>query len=497
MKPFIHNSITVMVLCASIAVNAQSTLIRNVSVISPEATHAITIQNVLVDDGRIKALNKTAMSADRIIDATGKYLIPGLIDGHVHLEDIPGMSWDHITKYPNLAKQARAQFPRNYLYFGFTSVIDLMSNEMKIKAWNEQALRPDAYYCIGVPIANGYPMAWLPESQRFDDKNTTYTLYDERQKATLPAHFDPVQHSPKAIVKKIEQSDATCIKTFHESGFGRLKNLPNPTPKMMNTMIDRAHRAGLPVLMHGNSQASHEFAVEVGADIIAHGMWHWKNKTALSPTPDILSLLDSIANTQIGYQPTIQVIVGEQELFNDAYFDIPAVRHAIPAVLIAWYQSDEGKWMQKDMAKHLNNLSPEARYKKVKENYALPINRLKQVIAILASKNARLLFGSDTPSGPFYTQFHGVNGYLEIQRLVEAGVPLDTLLRSMTIDNAKAFGLEKDIGTIQKGKIANLLLLNKNPLLSAEAYNTIDYIFLHGKAIPRASLSAGKNIKNK
>ncbi len=60
----------------------------------------------------------------------------------------------------------------------------------------------------------------------------------------------------------------------------------------------------------------------------------------------------------------------------------------------------------------------------------------------------------------------------------------------MTIDNARALGLEDEIGTVEGGKVANLLLLRADPLESVEAYDTLETVFLHGRPIPRASLSA-------
>ena len=52
--------------------------------------------------------------------------------------------------------------------------------------------------------------------------------------------------------------------------------------------------------------------------------------------------------------------------------------------------------------------------------------------------------------------------------------------------------LEREIGSIEKGKRAHLLLLGANPLENVEAYNTIETVFLAGKAIPREGLAAAK-----
>jgi imidazolonepropionase-like amidohydrolase len=73
---------------------------------------------------------------------------------------------------------------------------------------------------------------------------------------------------------------------------------------------------------------------------------------------------------------------------------------------------------------------------------------------------------------------------------VESGVPLPRILRAATLDNALAFGLAKDLGTIQVGKRADLLLLKENPLTNVSAYDSIETIFLNGEPIAREELRA-------
>ena len=112
------------------------------------------------------------------------------------------------------------------------------------------------------------------------------------------------------------------------------------------------------------------------------------------------------------------------------------------------------------------------------------------MIGYLATKNARFLFGTDTPSAPSYGYLPGLNQYLEMQDLYRAGVSLPQILKAATIDNARAFRLDSQFGTIEPGKIANLLLLKKSPLASLEAYDSITMIWVHGKPILRDDLAA-------
>ena len=60
----------------------------------------------------------------------------------------------------------------------------------------------------------------------------------------------------------------------------------------------------------------------------------------------------------------------------------------------------------------------------------------------------------------------------------------------MTIDNARLMRLDDEIGTIEPGKKANLLLLGADPLRSVKAYDAIETVFLHGRPITRETLSA-------
>jgi imidazolonepropionase-like amidohydrolase len=118
------------------------------------------------------------------------------------------------------------------------------------------------------------------------------------------------------------------------------------------------------------------------------------------------------------------------------------------------------------------------------------IDTMSRVVAPLAEAEANLLFGSDTPSGPTYANPPGLNGRLEMDNWIAAGVSEEKLFRALTIDNAEMMGLDGEIGTVEPGKTANLLLLGANPLDSITAYDTIQTVFLHGEPIARETLSA-------
>ena len=122
-----------------------------------------------------------------------------------------------------------------------------------------------------------------------------------------------------------------------------------------------------------------------------------------------------------------------------------------------------------------------------------PIHRVRKVVAYLAANNANFLFGTDTPSGPTYGNLPGLNGYLEMQQLEKAGMSLRQIFLAATLSNAREFKLDSQLGTIEPGKLANLVLLRKSPLESVSAYDSISRVWIRGKSAAREELAAGSN----
>ena len=81
-------------------------------------------------------------------------------------------------------------------------------------------------------------------------------------------------------------------------------------------------------------------------------------------------------------------------------------------------------------------------------------------------------------------------GYLEMEQLRRAGLSFAQIFKAATISNAREFKLDSQVGTIEAGKIANLVLLKKSPLEGVDAYDTITTVWVHGKEIKRESLAA-------
>ena len=465
------------------------TWIVGATVISPDRANDGQKLNVLIDGDRIAAVVQTlppgAMQDALIVDAAGMFLVPGLIDSHVHLNGVPGLIPPMQVDYPNLVRDYRTQMPRSFLRYGYTTVIDLIPTDLRVlEAFVAAPAHPDLYHCGALPVANGYPTQFAPSLLR--SRIFPNFVVDPKSGDVAPSGSDAQAHTPEAAVGRVKQEGGICVKTFFERGFGRDHDLPVPSSELFARIVKSARIAGLPVLLHATSLEAQRFGVEGGADIFAHGMWNWNEFNSSVTLPDpAREVLDQIASRHTGYMPTLQVIGGLRLLFEPDYFDRPAVRRVVPQSLLDWYRSPAGHWYKDD-------LSGGATDEQMRTRYDATLSRGAQSTGYLAKKGAIFLFGTDTPSGPTPGNLPGLNGYLEMQRLVAANVSLRQIFEAATLNNAKVFGLANQIGTIETGKRANLLLLSRSPLESVEAYDTIRSVWIGGRRLEPESLEAGK-----
>jgi hypothetical protein len=246
--------------------------------------------------------------------------------------------------------------------------------------------------------------------------------------------------------------------------------------------------------MHANSDEAQSFGLDAGVDILAHGLWNWSQERSATSkvTPGIKRILDDEIAQNIGWQPTMQVLYGIKDLFSTSFLSDPRLSRVLPSNLIDWYRSAEGQWFRGEVSKGFTlpaNANPSQFERVVNEGIGPVIDRAKHATAYVVARRGRILFGTDTPSAPTYTNPPGLNGWLEMHRLIDAGETPAQIFKSATLTNARALKLDRDIGTVQVGKRANLLLLRQDPTQTIDAYAGIAKVILNGRVLDPSELA--------
>lgn len=461
-------------------------VIENAIIISSENKISSDECYIVIDEDKIIFIGTkkpNLIGTYNTLDIKGKYIIPGLIDSHVHVTSTDALTEKEEQENPTIVSEFRNQLPKSYLYFGYTTLIDLGTTRPKrLSQFNKAKIKPELYYVGGgAVIGKGYGLTnWNDEKPNF--------IYTENKDYPIPEKYFAENHTPEMVVKRIAESGAIAVKTYYEPGFDPTQpKFPTPSIELLNKLKKEAHKNNLVLAAHGNSIEAHQFLGNAKVDIIAHGLWNWEDYRLDSNNiipKEITKVLDIEIKNKTYYIPTLQVINGLKALTNGEFLNNPELKNVLPKSLINYY-------IENADAMYLNVFG-NAPKNIILNNFERISNQGKASLKYLNDKNGMFLFGTDTPSSPTYGNPPGYNGYLEMIEMYNAGIPLNKILASATIENAKAFKLEKLYGTIEEGKKANLLILNINPLENIKAYNDISQIIIKGKLIDRNTLSAKK-----
>lgn len=483
--------------------------IENITVISANENEQIKTYKgfVIIDDGMIVFAGKKRPGLSgqfRTINGKGKFIIPGLIDSHVHTGQVVGFSSRHCKKYPGLTKAALQQEPKSYLYFGFTTIVDLGDRNTETEKLYQSSEYAPQLYGVGHTVRqfDGYGYNFFKKPDVYTGEMFNW-VYNPGQLKDIPSGIDLTQHTPDAVIQAAVNAGAIAVKTFYEDGFsGVMPGLKLPSDSLLKEIVDKAHLKKMPVMLHATSVEAYKKGLVAGVDIFAHGLWHFEKGNFLDAAAparlDIDKLIEQVVEKGIFVQPTMRVVLSEKNIFNWDLLSHPGIEKTLPAALINWLNTAEGKWGQDDLIDIYSDST-------LLDNRIIPAvyldslcQRLYNMVSLMNRKGVKFIFGTDTPtSAAGLGGVPGLNGFLELQAMEKAGISPEEIFLTATYRNALALKLNDRIGSVEKGKKANLLILLSNPLVNINAYNDIEKVIIEGKMVKREYLSAAKSNKNK
>jgi imidazolonepropionase-like amidohydrolase len=334
----------------------------------------------------------------------------------------------------------------------------------------------------------------------FVDKAIRHKIFDDyiyepanAREHPLPKGANPAEHTPEAVVARIAASGAICVKITLEDGFGEANDWPVMSRETLRRIRAATTKHGLFLAVHANALDMQKMAVDGHVDLLLHGIWNWNelNDQAGIP-PAVDAHLRRVRDSRIGYQPTLRVLPGVTDLLDPALLDDPVLAKVVPPGLLAWYRTEPAQWFKRMIfGPEVDGAAMLAAERAANSRWATSERGLR-ALRHLYELGQPMLLGSDTPSAPTYGNQPGYDTYREMRMMAEAGIPLSAIFAAGTLNNARQLRLDRDYGSVEKGKVANLLLLDANPLANIEAWTKIHTVILHGEPIERETLAAAR-----
>ncbi|GGF57377.1 amidohydrolase family protein [Alteromonas lipolytica] len=475
-----------LVLYFSATVTAKELIVQNITLVSAHLAEPKPHYSVRVSDGLITEISPAPLKPREpfavVIQGDGQFLSPGIMDSHIHSNTIPGVGYlatPQADKHANLVADYLTQLPKSLLYYGITQVLNMGGNEGEAQ-FKQAPQHPDYFTCQPIPVIGGYPHF----SADYTFKHARYFILEAEQTYDLPDGIDPSRHTAKAVIADIAAAGAPCIKIYVEDGFGAASHWPLQSSATLNSIRNEASIHNIQVWAHANAIDMFQIALTHHVDGLAHGLWNWQ-WPANPDQPPVTETLDTLINSHTAYMPTIQVMLSLQGMYDDKTLTDTRREQVLPHSLLNWYTTEEGQWFKREITRDFGDL-PEAT---VFELTGYGVSRAQRAAAYVANQGYPLILGSDYPSSPSYAAAPGLSTYYEMQKMAEAGITAGQIFDAATINGPLQFDMADRYGTIETGKIANLLILDKNPQQAVEHWQSIKTVILHGEVIARETLA--------
>ena len=427
------------VFASSVATHAQSPslLIENVTLIDGTGRPPVSGAFVLTDGDRIVRISRERIDAPNgtvRIDGRGKYLIPGLMDMHIHLSGGRGRN----------DVQAGVRALHGFLYSGFTSVFDAGNN-------------PD--YILGLRAQERAGEITGPHIFATGGMVTVPGGHGSGGGATL------VEDWPEAIPKLdahiARQPDMVKL-TFDEHGWGTRPLIPLLPVDLMQKVGEYFNLHGIRTTVHISHEYRARQAIAAGINTLAHPVIQ-------GPVSREFVLL--MAARKIPMVSTLTIGEGYSRLVEHPEFlDQPLYQAVYEPETIRRLKTDvRDQYAARSWTTWMKVMTPVAQ-----ENLR-QINEAGGIIVL----------GSDQSSGPA--------SHRELELMVAGGIPELEAIRIGTLNAAIFLGKERDMGSIEEGKLADMVLLQGNPLDDISNAQKIELVIKAGRIVDRGALDLPVN----
>jgi len=357
---------------------------------------------------------------ERVLNLTGKYIIPGLFDMHAHVAGVRKNSYDQATSENMLGM---------LLNYGVTTVRNPGGPTNETLLLREE-------------VHNG--------NLRGPEIFTAGRLVNT---AEFPIPFVEKQVTTEEEVREEVRNQAAA-------GVDYIKLYVGLKPDLVKAAVDEAHRQGIKVIGH-LYLTSWTDAANLGIDFLTHGV---------PVSPFLLS-------------------EGEQRIFNrtgGGPFD-----HSLWLDLVD-LNSIEIRNMIEGLVQNQIPVDPtlnvyEAIF--VKQSFADPQNeqrwsKVLQLTNMMHDRGVKILSGTDIPN---FELVPGESLHHELELLVEAGINASDVIKIATKNGAEALNVINQTGTIEPGKLADILILSANPIEDIENTKMIDAVISNGRIIEKSN----------
>lgn len=414
----------------------QSFIISNVSIIDVNKGTTTSPCNVYIEGekvSRIEAQSDSELGNAVVIDGTDKFLCPGLFDCHVHVA---------FNGFLN-TKNDYVKNLKQYLVNGVTTIVDFFTAGGDFPGSSAETIRDDVNSgkVLGPVFLTSYGCMNAPGG--FCDCSVGDAASSVLTRDDVDREMD-----------RLDAIKPDFIKIVYDDVFG---SIPNLTSEILGELIKDAHDRGYRVACHIATNEQAQEAVSQGADILGHGI--------VDEIPE--GFLKEMADKGLIVIPTLASY--ESWSLPRAMLSLPVNS---PSESVQEYISHEASIYERNGQLDL-----------YRNAHAQAIKNLKPMY----DAGIKVVAGSD--AGTWYT-FPGEGLKRELEIYQENGITPAQALQMATICAAEAFFLDHELGSVEAGKIANLILLSKNPLESASNLRAIEDVFLKGQRLDLNQLKA-------